>query len=260
MTPVVLQRDHAGVDAPSPQVTRQTVQKMCEHIRNSVGDPVVTNWTRSAIAAAKGLQGRGAQTSVAGAWWWWIKTHVKFLHHDPQIKKLLNESGQYQLLIEPKVLVRMQRPEGDCANYTMLACAGLCSMGLDCRIVTIACDHETPGRYSHVCAEVYLPDAKMWATFDASHGTALGWEVPTYDQYRRTSWDLAGNVVSDVTVPEEQRARARGGMGSIAGPGVPAIALRILNWLSGELIPAVPNWALVAGGVGLLALFRGGRD
>jgi len=259
LTPVVLQRDHAGVDAPSSQVTRQTVVKMCEHIRNSVGDPALTGWTKSAIAAAQGLPGRGTETSAAGAWWWWIKTHVKFLHHDPQIKKLLNESGHYQLLIEPKVLVRMARPEGDCANFTMLGCAGLRSMGFDCRIVTIACDNQTPGRYSHVCSEVYLPDVKMWATFDASHGTALGWEVPLYDQYRRTAWDLNGNIVSDVAISADQRARARG-MGSIAGAGVPAFALRIMNWLSGENVPPVPNWAFIAGaGVGLLALFRGAR-
>lgn len=212
MTPVVLERDHAGVNTPSGQVTSQTVRKMCELISNSIGDPAVTRATQAAIAAVCRRM-EPSPTNAAGAWWMWIKTHLHFRHHDDQIKQLLNETGHYQLLIEPRLLLRMGRPEGDCAIYTMLACAGLVTLGFDCRIVTIACDRETPGRYSHVCAQVWLPDAKVWATFDASHGTALGWEVPTFDQYRRTSWDLNGNVVSDVTVSADQRARARGGMG-----------------------------------------------
>lgn len=198
--PIVVQREHAGVSTPSPQVTQQTVQKMLEHIRSATSDPLVLQCAKNAAACSSKLPGDSSSIKLVSALWWWIKHHVKFLHHDQQICELLNEckGGEYQLLVSPSVLLRMSRPAGDCAVFTMLGCAFLECMGCDWRIVTIACDRETPDRYSHVCAEVFLPDKKIWCTFDASHGVAPGWEVPEYDQTRRTSWDKSGNVAADL--------------------------------------------------------------
>ena len=45
-------------------------------------------------------------------------------------------------LIEPSVLIRMRKPQGDCDEFTMLSLALLVANGIDCEIVTVACDRD----------------------------------------------------------------------------------------------------------------------
>ena len=199
-TPIVVQREQAGLGTPSSVVTAQTVQKMCEHIRNAKSDPIIRN-------VAAGLKRTRpfrsvAPSSVLCSLWYWVKLHVKFSQDDTLIRKLFNESGHYELLISPPVLLRMKRPQGDCDDFTMLICA-LCSvLGIDSRIVTLMCDRRRPGEYSHVFPIGYMADKQMWCPVDASHGDYPGWQVPQQAVTRRTEWDLNGNIVSDSGGPQ----------------------------------------------------------
>lgn len=201
MSPVVLERDHQGLGVSSPRVTEATVRKMGGYIREAQSDPLLAHSLKDALKAT--AQGPSSLACI----WWWIKHRVKFLHHDPQICKLLNEcnGGEFQLLITPPVLLRMKNPEGDCATFTMLALAMAMLAGYRVRIVTLACDRRRPGEYSHVYGSVLsvgrrteqsLPD-EDWRPFDVSHGKYPGWEVPLYEQQRKTVWDLDANVISD---------------------------------------------------------------
>lgn len=191
MSPVVLERDHQSLGVSSPRVTEATVRKMGRYIREAQSDPLLAQSLQDALKAT--TQGPSTLACI----WWWIKHRVKFLHHDPQICKLLNEcnGGEFQLLITPPVLLRMKKPEGDCATFTMLALAMAMAAGYRVRIVTLACDRRRPGEYSHVYGAVFADGD--WQPFDVSHGKYPGWEVPLYDQQRKTVWDLDANVISD---------------------------------------------------------------
>jgi hypothetical protein len=188
---VVVERDHAGIGTPSPQVTAQTVRVMAKHIADAQKDPLIERRAHALIDPDS--------TRQLCKVWWWVKHTVRFLHHDPQICQLLNEckGGEYQMLVSPPVLLRMKRPEGDCATFTMLVLALAKSLCYQVRIITLACDRNRPGEYSHVYGAAFLPNEKVWCALDASHGTSPGWEVPAYDVQRRTEWDLDGNMVSD---------------------------------------------------------------
>jgi len=190
--PIVLQRDRTpqGLQTPTGDVTRQTVQKMCEHIRSAQSDPALHAIARRITANAK------TQADQIAAIWFWVKSHIKFLHDDVLTRVLFNEADHFELLISPPVMLRMKAPSGDCDDFTMLACALACAMGFQWGIVTLACDHKRPGEYSHVYGCAWLANAMM-CPLDCSHGKYPGWEVPARDIQRKTIWSSGGNVISD---------------------------------------------------------------
>lgn len=188
MSPVVvISREHAGLDTPSPIVTAQTVRKMCEHIANAQSDPLVLGIARSAAQ----------HPDPISSLYWWVKHAVKFRQDDPMIWELFRERDHYELLISPPVLLRMRRPEGDCDDFTMLLCALLTAAGFETQIVTIECDRTRPNEYSHVYLEVWNDSLQNWMPLDASHGKFPGWEVPARDIQRKTSWSMDGFVADD---------------------------------------------------------------
>jgi Transglutaminase-like superfamily len=190
--PIILQRDRTpqGLATPSRAVTKQTVQKMCEHIRNAQSDPML-----QAIAHRIAANTRTPADQLS-AIWLWVKNHVKFLHDDVLTRVLFNEADHFELLISPPVMLRMKAPSGDCDDSTMLACALACALGFEWGIVTLACDRKRPGEYSHVYGCAWLPDGVM-APLDCSHGRYPGWEVPAYDVQRKTVWNSDGQIISD---------------------------------------------------------------
>lgn len=215
---IVVQREPTpqGTDTPTAVVTGQTVRKMCEHIRAAQSDPIV----QSVAAVTSKLASPADKLS---ALWMWVKGHVKFVHDDTLIRQLFNEAGHFELLIAPPVLLRMDRPRGDCDDFTMLVDALASIAGFDCGIVTLACDRRRPGEYSHVYGCAALPGVLV--PLDCSHGRHPGWEVPRRDIQRKTIWDLNGRIVSD------ERGPAAGGIagsGAVSGlgavpPGIPSL-------------------------------------
>lgn len=214
MLPIVLDRQPTpqGLATATRPLTEQTVRKMCEHIRNAQTDPAL-----QAIAAELVSKGKTAADTLSGLWLW-VKRHVKFVHDDTLIRELLNESGHFELLISPSVLLRMRRPRGDCDDFTMLALALGQLIGYQCGIVTLMCDRRRPGEYSHVYGCAALPG--LLFPLDCSHGRYPGWEVPRHDIQRRTIWDLNGNVISDEPGPAANSANE--GLGAVPA-GLPSI-------------------------------------
>lgn len=211
--PIVLDRQPMpqGTRTPTGVVTEQTIRKMCEHIRAAQSDPIVRN------VAAGSTQNRKTAADKLSALWLWVKAHVKFVHDDTLIRQLFNEADHFELLISPPVLVRMDRPRGDCDDFTMLILALASIAGFDCGIVTLACDKRRPGEYSHVYGCAALPGVLV--PLDCSHGKYPGWEVPRHDVQRKTIWDLNGKIVSD----EQGPAAVNGGSSGASGLGaVPA--------------------------------------
>lgn len=199
-------REHVGAPVASGPLTEKTVKYMAQMIRRSASDPVI-------LQVADEIKAHALKTgeSPVVCLWWWVKLHVHFIHHDKQICQLLGEcggQGNYQMLIEPRALVRLRSMGGDCAVFTMLVDTLALALGFRPRIATVEADRRRPGEYTHVYGEVYLPDGG-WCPLDASHGTGPGWEVPERDIARKTEWDLDGNIVADWRAPALSPATAR---------------------------------------------------
>lgn len=218
MTPViVLQRDQTpnGIATPSPQVTEQTVRKMWEHILAAQSDLLIK------LTADRITSNCASAADKLTAIWFWVKHRVKFLHDEVLTRTLFNESGHFELLIAPPVLIRMKAPSGDCDDFTMLVLALAMAAGFDCGIVTLVCDRRRPGEYSHVYGCALLEGVIV--PLDCSHGRYPGWEVPRRDVQRKTIWDKSSKIVSD------EQASTLDGMNGPAGglgqvpPGLPSI-------------------------------------
>lgn len=205
MSPEFMRRAERVPASPDPdEATAQTVQLMCDQIARSAQDPLVRECAKQAVLqwrggpyfAARGGDPTTNPRAIAESIWWWAKHQLKFVHHSKLIQVWLNEKDQLQLLIEPAVLVRMNRMMGDCAIYTMLICALLDCFNVPWEIVTLAVDPEQPTIYSHVFPRVVLPDGQRIA-LDASHGRYPGWQVPRNRRFREQVWNEDGEPMQN---------------------------------------------------------------
>lgn len=186
--PLAVDREQAPLN-DSDSATARTVRQMVRHITAGASDPEVLRW----VALSQVYLPAGASAYArAWCWFWWVKSHVRFVSDEDSILRYFGESEQLELLISPAVMVRMDDPAGDCDDFSMLVCAGLAAMGLRCEVVTVAARPDDPGIFSHVFARVEVGRGR-WLAMDASHGDRPGWEVPPERQYRRVVWGLDGS-------------------------------------------------------------------
>ncbi len=177
--------------------TEQTIGIMCEHVRNAARDPLVIETARAARERFGQMAGdTDVAAQIAAGSWWWCKTFVKFVHHELILRNRLGEAGHLQGLISPEVLVRMKKPEGDCAIFSECVAAFLTTHGIPFEFVTVAANPREPEIFSHVYLYAVLPDGAR-LPLDASHGDYPGWQVPSAHVSRRQVWDANGNRVAD---------------------------------------------------------------
>jgi hypothetical protein len=192
----------------SDLATAETIKTMCGHVHRAAGDPLVQraahqaeqSWgvERPSSLVAAGL---GLVTVVPGASaFWWVKHLVKQVPHDQFKRRVAAFPQKRQLLISPEVVVRAQRPAGDCTTFSMLIAAMLEALGMRWELVTVAVDPEDPTNYSHVFVRAVLDDGAR-LTLDGSHGKHPGWEVPRAHQFRRQVWDSDGEPITDQAPP-----------------------------------------------------------
>ena len=170
--------------------TAQTVQYMCQLVKDSLDDGIV----QAAMLDSRRFS--GGQVTARGIWMW-CKLAVKFVHHSKLLNEWLDAGDELQLLIRPDALLRMRKPKGDCAVFTTLVCAMLDCAGVPWEIVTAAVDPRSPDIYSHVYPRAVLPSGAR-LPLDASHGKYAGWEVPAERMYRKQVWDSDGNAIADL--------------------------------------------------------------
>lgn len=187
----------------SDRATAQTIRRMAVLTSESIGTPRLHNFARkSAITWRGGPNYRGRAINwddsrqLSSSVWYGVNSSLKFQEHSEQIRALLNETDQLQLLIAPDLLLRKRRPAGDCAVYTPLICAALGTLGIHYEFVTLACDPHEPDLYTHVYARAILADGSRMP-LDASHGKYPGWEVPREHQIRKQVWNEAGEAIAD---------------------------------------------------------------
>jgi hypothetical protein len=235
--------------------TAQTISLMCGHVRKAAVDGHVVNCARNAVSQFGGLgpaAGLAADVraldarSVAGAAFWWCKIYVHFVHHEFIIRQRLGESGHLQGLISPEVLVRMDRPEGDCAIFSECVAAFLTVFGIPYEFVTAAVNPSEPETFSHVYLYAVLADGSR-LPLDASHGQYPGWQVPSAHVSRRQVWDADGNPVQDRGSRFDglHNYGLRGGLGDGVDPqtgesyGPAGSSTTYLDYTSG--FPVAPN-------------------
>ena len=212
---VQLERFPAAAD--SDTATQQTISLMCRYISEAAADPEIQN---AADYVRCSYAGGSAQPAELG-WgvFWFLKHNLKFVVDEAPLmrfERVVPGSGwnQQDMLIRPDVLIRMQKREGDCDDFTMLCCALLKCLGVPFVIVTIACGADDPSRWSHVFPMALCPAA---IPLDASHGSAPGWMVPREHTFRWQAWDQDGNQV-DLKRPDTGMhgwvSSSRAGMGA----------------------------------------------
>ena len=208
-----IERYRASLTDPD-QATAETVAIMCRHIHNSALDPLFRKCARQAIWRFGGGASGGCPVApnkvlrfdardpriCSFADFWWAKHYIKFVHHEDMLLKWLNEADQLQLLISPDALIRMVKPQGDCAIYTMAICALLECQGIPWEIVTVAVSRDRPNEFSHVFPRAILPSGAR-ITLDAGRSGSAnmypGWQVPMNHRYRTQVWDSNAQPVDD---------------------------------------------------------------
>lgn len=185
--------DRTVVPDDTDGLTKATVRKMGEYIRQSAADPLVQNCARYAA----GPMSRIFPHPAFGVFFF-LKHRVRRVLDEGNMFRV-GEPGASDMLIAPSVLLRMKDPAEDCDGFTMAAAAMLEALGISNCIATVACDPQEPGRWSHVFGMVQLPNGE-WMPLDCSHGSKPGWMVPASRISRWQAWDLDGNAI-DVPMP-----------------------------------------------------------
>lgn len=195
-------REQADLRDPD-HATAQTIARMSRQTAESIGRPRVTRFAHKSVETWKGGPvyvsrplNWGDERVLACSVWYGVHSSLRFVEHSEQIRALLNERDQLQLLIPPEILLRSKRPAGDCAVYTPLVCASLGTLGIHYEFVTVACDPREPDVFTHVYCRAVLSDGSR-IVMDASHGKYPGWEVPREHQIRKQVWSESGEPVAD---------------------------------------------------------------
>ena len=194
--------------------TQQTVERMCGHIKDAQKDSLIQRIAQR----TNGAWANGEQNQIAWDVFWFCKHKVRFIPDERAMLALYGTDDDVDFLVSPPVLMRMNRPAGDCDDFTMLACALLALNNVAWEIVTIKADPTEPGRWSHVYLRAVLENGRR-LVLDPTNGTYPGWEVPSCDVFRKQVWDMNGRPIAD-SAP--MVARMRGyvrGMRGLRGVG-----------------------------------------
>lgn len=189
------------------EATRQTIVKMCEYIRAGKDDDLVKWWAECGVTRY-GMGNRDPQ-ALCWAMYWLVKHAIAFARDEPRLFQVGEPDG-LDMLIAPAVLIRMSQPKEDCDGFTMLICALLAYLGVNCVIVTVAADPSDPSRWSHVFPMAVMPSGNT-CPLDASHGNHPGWMVPREHIFRWQAWNLAGEPVN-TPMPSKHRQGLHGYM------------------------------------------------
>jgi hypothetical protein len=117
----------------------------------------------------------------------YLKEHVSFIEDEDILRQAFGINSGVELLITPARLLSMNKPMGDCDDFSMLVKAILLNFGIDNDFVTVAADKDNPRKWSHVYNMATLRDGTN-KFIDTSHGKYLGWEAPNTE--RKVVWKL----------------------------------------------------------------------
>jgi len=168
--------------AEGDEGTDQTIQAMRRLIDEGKKDPVVHE-----TAAWILKQARVAPFDWMGelrAIYDWGRANVRYTR-DVQGKETLHSARE---------IIRLGI--GDCDDFTILYCALAGTIGMRCRIVTIAGHPGDPQQFSHVYPEALV--GQQWITMDAARmDPAFGKGPRRY--FRKRTWDASSDDYEDIS-------------------------------------------------------------
>lgn len=153
--------------------------------RDAAADPEVQ---RCALRAAAWGRGSSLAHRALGVWLW-LKHCIKF-RRDEITARRLGLGDAFDLVIDPRVLVRMQDPAEDCDGFATCGASLLRVLGIPFYFAAAATEGHEPGRWSHTWLVVALGGRLV--DLDASHGRWFGWGVPAERRYRFGLWNSEG--------------------------------------------------------------------
>lgn len=185
-------------------LTAATAGGMRYAMQGAAVHPIVVRETVDALA---GVSDWNNHPAVLQAIWNYVRERVMFVQDDDVLRTQLGLSDELELLIEPPLLLSMQRPAGDCDDFTMLVGAMALSAGIPAvEVMTIAADSVDSNRWSHVYLVAHTNDGPI--VVDASHGSHVGWEAPRW--YRRQGWGQFGGDARAAELRMAQGAQMHG--------------------------------------------------
>ncbi len=223
--PIMIERYQADLENQD-HATAQTVGLMAEQIGKCAQDAAVQAAARNVLV--KYSQGRAGAYAACWAIWWSIRHTVKFVSDDSILHWIPTPNPpELELLVSPSVMVRARNPQGDCDDFTMLACCFLQCLGVSWEIVTVAADPGDSQRWSHVYAVAILEDGRRMP-MDAAPPDAKfpGWEVPADHILRYQAWDQEGRPIKRDRPIKTMGRYIRGGW---AGMGAAVPRTRIMR-------------------------------
>lgn len=157
--------------------TSDTLAIMRDVVAEHTWSPYVARAVTGAIFTLQPWELRD-ECRVIRAVWYWVKGRVTFVDDESVVSELFGiplEQVQQELLITPDRLLTMQRPRGDCDDFSMLTASMLGALGIPSEIVAIKADTWRPDHYSHVFVRAVLENGQRYS-MDVSHGAYPGWE------------------------------------------------------------------------------------
>jgi hypothetical protein len=148
--------------------TAQTVAFMDELAEADAAHRLIIEATHKALSDA-GLSLEAAPLDKTIAIYWFLKRTIRYVP-TPGTSPLVD-----QTLIPPATLLAMPDPEGDCPQFSMLACAMLRVCCIASYFKTIAADDQYPETYTHIYNVVDVGHGGL-LPFDSSNGPAPGAE------------------------------------------------------------------------------------
>lgn len=158
---------------------------MANLARKNAGYPIVRREADRALSGIWDREDPPTRKQLANGIWNHVKDRVTFVTDESVLMDEFGVDPQNELLIEPSVLFQMEKPRGDCDDFSMATAALLLVAGLPAYYTTIAADREAPDRWSHVYVGTILEDGTLYP-LDTSHGHSPGWEKE--NPYRKQHW------------------------------------------------------------------------
>jgi len=167
------------------QATDRTFRLMAAFALAASGDGEVQKCAAAALRLARGYDPVGLGLGV----WMWLKHSLRFQRDEVTMRRL-GVGQQHDLVIDPRLLVRMKDPAEDCDGFVTLGAALLRVLGVPFYFAAAATEPHETWRWSHTW--LVIPCAGFFVDLDASHGSHFGWGVPVSRRYRFGLWNSDG--------------------------------------------------------------------
>jgi hypothetical protein len=163
----------------------QTIGVMRQIVDDAVKDPYVN---AAAIEFVRGVTDSFSREQKAQAIYNAVATRWLYVE-DP-----VGPFGPKETVRPVRLL--LQTFAGDCDDASILISALMGTIGIPCRVVTIAADPSSPREFSHIYPEAEIAPGRFVAMDVARPGSAYG--VPPARYFRKRVWDLASKNYADL--------------------------------------------------------------